>query len=183
MVHLGRRGAAATRGFGLARRCRNRRIRSRCRSACTRSAAPASGSRVRTRPHRLEPDWDAIALRLLRFVCWSRCQGCEGMPREGEAPHKGWGKRRVLPGLFQLIFRKPFSGLSVTGGGSVPQSPALEESDEQRAGRPKRPVPRRPDTTRRAACLAETEATIAERREGTHWRSAGNRRSCPRTSS
>ena len=73
----------------ISQRCRNRRIRSRCRSACTRSAAPASGSRVRTRPHRLEPDRDAIALRLLRFVCGSRCQGREGMPREGEAPHKG----------------------------------------------------------------------------------------------
>jgi hypothetical protein len=87
----------ASRGFGSARTCRTRHSRSRCRSACTRSAGGASDPHACTRPRGLDRDGDAPVLRLNRFFCGSLCQRCEGRASEREAPHKGRAKA-VLSG-------------------------------------------------------------------------------------
>ena len=87
----------ASRGFGSARTCRTRRSRSRCRSACTRSAGGASDPHACTRPRGLDRDGDAPVLRLNRFFWGSLCQRCEGLASEREAPHKGRAKA-VLSG-------------------------------------------------------------------------------------
>ena len=83
-------GAGSSRGLGSAMRCRTPRTRPRCRTACTRSAGPTSGSHARTHPPRFAHGPDALAPQLFLFVCRSRCEVCWQVARGREAPHKGW---------------------------------------------------------------------------------------------
>lgn len=90
-------GAGPSRGLGSAMTCRTPRIQPRCRTACTRSAGPTSGSHARTHPRRFAHGPDALVPQLFLFVCRSRCEVCWKVARDREAPHKGWSRPGSRP--------------------------------------------------------------------------------------
>ena len=93
----GRSRRGPSRGLGSAMTCRTPRIQPRCRTACTRSAGPTSGSHARTHPRRFAHGPDALAPQLFLFVCRSRCEVCWKVARDREAPHKGWSRPGSRP--------------------------------------------------------------------------------------